>query len=218
MVRDLERFYGGREISNAAATILQRAYRAKRLQNQFSKLLTLALSSDRVDKRLSLLGPDFDAEMSQKKLVPVPTNSQSPMQKAEAEIDRLIMEAAGLMRSVKSGPSVRHIKNRRANAASIKRSASMVTKVRSNPSLASASRDDLDLPSCSPVPPCPPLRGEDFYADSIYVTRDSLYAQEPRNPPKPPQRTVSFLAHGTLPRKVSYVQKHSIEEVENARS
>ena len=75
MVRDLERFYGGREISNAAATILQRAYRAKRLQNQFSKLLTLALSSDRVDKRLSLLGPDFDAEMSQKKLVPVPTNS-----------------------------------------------------------------------------------------------------------------------------------------------
>jgi len=54
-------------------------------------------------------------------------------------------------------------------------------------------------PQASPVPPCPPLRGEDFYPDQepIYFARDSLYCsvRRPRRlPPRPPQRTVSFLA------------------------
>ena len=53
-------------------------------------------------------------------------------------------------------------------------------------------------PSGSPVPPCPPLRGEDFYPDPepVYLARDSLYCsvRRPRRlPPRPPQRTVSFL-------------------------
>ena len=40
-----------------AATVIQRAYRAHRLQSQFSRLMSLAMSADRLDRRLSLLGP-----------------------------------------------------------------------------------------------------------------------------------------------------------------
>ena len=63
-------------------------------------------------------------------------------------------------------------------------------------------------PTCSPVPPCPPLRGRDFYPDQepLYtvipgptrgpLARDSVYCsvRRPRRmPPRVPQRTVSFL-------------------------
>ena len=54
-------------------------------------------------------------------------------------------------------------------------------------------------PQGSPVPPCPPLRGEEFYPEQepVYsLARDSLYCsvRRPRRlPPRPPQRTVSFL-------------------------
>ncbi len=41
----LEAFYGGKEVANTAAFIIQRAYRAHRLQKQFSKLISLALSN-----------------------------------------------------------------------------------------------------------------------------------------------------------------------------
>ena len=58
----------------------------------------------------------------------------------------------------------------------------------------------LASPQSSPVPPCPPLRGEEFYPDQeppVYsLARDSLYCsvRRPRRlPPRPPQRTVSFL-------------------------
>ena len=40
-----------------AAAVIQRAYRAHRLQSQFSRLMSLAMSADRLDRRLSLLGP-----------------------------------------------------------------------------------------------------------------------------------------------------------------
>ena len=61
------------------------------------------------------------------------------------------------------------------------------------------SRDQsLTSPRSSPVPPCPPLRGEEFYPEQeVYsLARDSLYCsvRRPRKlPPRPPQRTVSFL-------------------------
>ena len=62
-----------------------------------------------------------------------------------------------------------------------------------------APRPVVTSPTASPVPPCPPLRGEDFYPeqDNIGFGRDSLYCsvRRPRRlPPRPPQRTVSFLA------------------------
>ena len=43
--------------ANEAAAVIQRAYRAHRLQSQFSRLMSLAMSADRLDRRLSLLGP-----------------------------------------------------------------------------------------------------------------------------------------------------------------
>ncbi len=41
----LEAFYGGKELANTAAYIIQRAYRAHRLQKQFSRLISIALSN-----------------------------------------------------------------------------------------------------------------------------------------------------------------------------
>ena len=51
----LELSYGAG--ANRAAAVIQRAYRAHRLQTQFSRLMSLAMSADRLDRRLSLLGP-----------------------------------------------------------------------------------------------------------------------------------------------------------------
>ncbi len=93
------------------------------------------------------------------------------------------------------------------------------------------SQDDLDLPSSSslvsevvaPPGPCPPLRGEGFYPQSIMAPaagEATFWHQEPlytsaaappdwrrraNPPPRPPQRTVSFLAGDTLPRKVGQI-------------
>ena len=60
-----------------------------------------------------------------------------------------------------------------------------------------------DSVSCSPVPPCPPLRGRHFYPEEpgwfprpAAAMRDSVYCsvRRPRRlPPRVPQRTVSFL-------------------------
>ena len=66
-------------------------------------------------------------------------------------------------------------------------------------------------PTASPVPPCPPLRGEDFYPEqeSIAFGRDSLYCsvRRPRRlPPRPPQRTVSFLASESTSRPTPGMQ------------
>ena len=43
--------------AHSAAVVIQRAFRARRIQSQFEKLMSLALSADRLDRRLSLLGP-----------------------------------------------------------------------------------------------------------------------------------------------------------------
>ena len=54
-VSHLEYIYGGKDRSHGAAAVIQRAFRAFQLQKQFSKLLSLAMSTERIDKRLSLL-------------------------------------------------------------------------------------------------------------------------------------------------------------------
>ncbi len=254
---ELEMRYGGKEVANAAAAIIQRWYRAARLQKSFTKLMELAMSSDRLDKRLSLLGPEmpemsirtqrqcsFRPVVQQQNII----HKQQQLRNAEDNIDRIILEAAGLMRncnvrtnnssSGNHGPSARHIKNRKSGQ-QLRRSVSLkVDRENSNyvqhPNRMEArrlseskSRDDLDLPP-SPVPPCPPLRGEVIYArgmaannhaeDPIYVTKDELYhhqQQQPYHcntlpPPRPPQRTVSFLAGNTLPRKLSHMRQSDI--------
>ncbi len=210
---ELESRYGGREVAHAAAAAIQRWYRAARLQKSFSKLMELAMSSDRLDRRLSLLGPDGSSTQHLQMVQPHQSSftpidySVSPATKlrnAEENIDRLILEAAGLMKnctvsnngSSKGGPSARHIRNRRGGSqAQLRRSLSMKADPRQTQQVHQQrqqepiSRDDLDLPP-SPVPPCPPLRGEVLYGgskavthqdgvlDPIYVTRDDLYTQQ----------------------------------------
>ena len=60
VVRQLELKYGGKELAHNSAIVIQRGFRAARLQRQFSRLLKLALSTDRLDRRMSLLGPDVE--------------------------------------------------------------------------------------------------------------------------------------------------------------
>ena len=66
-------------------------------------------------------------------------------------------------------------------------------------------------PQSSPVPPCPPLRGRDFYPDQEPVysfARDSVYCsvRRPRRmPPRPPQRTVSFLGQEPTPHHMGHL-------------
>lgn len=73
----LEAFYGGKELSNGAAFIIQRAFRAYRLRKQFSHLLLIA----RQDKN----------EVNVDTGLPVPSPPSVP-----DNIDLLILHAAGL--------------------------------------------------------------------------------------------------------------------------
>ena len=77
--------------------------------------------------------------------------------------------------------------------------ADLQNKLNSARDLDTRHRDVSPSRVSSPVPPCPPLRGRDFYPEQepIYsFARDSVYCsvRRPRRlPPRPPQRTVSFL-------------------------
>jgi hypothetical protein len=101
----------------------------------------------------------------------------------EAELDRLILAAAGLRndsRTAASGPSARLIRNRKSpqnnglrRSVSMKASQSGTLENRPKPAMSSedvvmarrGSLDDLDdLSSAGAVPPCPPLRGEGYYS------------------------------------------------------
>ncbi len=212
------------------------------VQRSFSKLMELAMSSERLDRRLSLLGPDLDDGMllqqqqRQQECVQHRHSSfrpQEELRSVEKDIDKLILEAAGMIRDCNNsnssnihGPSARHIRNRKNSH--LQQQQQQRQHLR-HPALGPprSLEDDLDLPP-SPVPPCPPLRGEVLYSskpdDPVYVTRDDLYCRQQQQqlsvvlesqqnwcqaqtlPPKPPQRTVSFMATGTLPRKMSQIK------------
>ena len=227
--QELENQYGGKIVANVAATTIQRAYRSARLQRQFSRLLKLAKSAERLDRRLSLLDPphvsnqnvhNFDAfEVNVDTGLPVQKKlSQPPNQKAGQqlhpelstqvpmdEIDRLILQAAGLSTfssppSAPNGPSARHIKNRKCaskpNLNSSQQQHQQYLRRTTSLRLDRASKrqgvicedynvpfpmrqhhtrakDDLAIthsPGSSPVPPpCPPLRGEEFYTSPNLV-------------------------------------------------
>ena len=142
-VEQLENRYGGKILANVAAITIQRAYRAAKLQRQFDRLVRLAKSADRLDRRMSLLDPstfdyktgcfsndseiNVDTGLAMKNSVSikeciepkkaVSSSSLIPMD----EIDRLILQAAGLSTfssppSASHGPSARHIKNRKSTS------------------------------------------------------------------------------------------------------
>ena len=75
---------------------------------------------------MSLLGPDVEMNVDTGLLITAPPPKlQSPVEKAEAEIDKLILEAAGIIQQSKSqSPSQRHINNRKINN-KMRRSVSM---------------------------------------------------------------------------------------------
>lgn len=130
----LEAFYGGKELSNGAAFIIQRAFRAYRLRKQFSKLLSVALRQE--DK--NEVNVDTGLPVASVKLPepsPVPDN-----------IDLLILHAAGLetFSSIanKSGRNKRDF--RRTQSFKVPKSKRM----------------DLEDQGPGPVPaPCPALKG-----------------------------------------------------------
>ena len=233
-VHQLESKYGGSEIANNAAVVIQRAFRNFRLQKKFSRVLSMATTgTEKLNQKLSYREQN---------------NNKGLKRDFPSPIDLLILQAAGLGTNFgsMSGPSARLIKNRqlggRHSDSRLQRSASYRassgTEKCNTPFRA---RDDSFLQrrirpreddETSPLPPpCPPLRGESFYPHSepiymtghdqnepiyvtknqiepVYVTRENLYRSEQRPAaPRPPQRTVSFLVHDTLPRKMSQIQK-----------
>lgn len=211
----LEAFYGGKYVSNRAAFVIQKSFRAYRLQKQFSRLLSLALSEERlafeegsneinVDTGLPMLDRQH---MDSSDSSPVPDN-----------IDLLILQAAGLetlesiVKANKAGPSARHIKNRRDNGLYLKRTTSlrMSSDKKAAKKAALRTRDDCSLTSFkghqqhhyyedegpSPPPePCPALKGQ-------------YEQQQAATAPRPPQRTVSFLSNQTLPNKINCSHQH----------
>ena len=209
----LEARYGGRYTANKAATIIQRAWRDFNLRSQFSRVLDLAKSVERMGgKRQSLFCEEDD------------------MTEVEMNVDSGTVLPANLT------PAARHIHRRKGRrSGGVSRSSSLkdhrrsgswggfepiekpyqfdepadprpqtVADLQNKMNQARESPIPPPSPSASPVPPCPPLRGEDFYPDHepVYLTRDSLYCsvRRPRRlPPRPPQRTVSFLAEAATP-------------------
>ena len=82
----LEAYYGGKTISNSAAFIIQRAFRAFRLRKQFSKLLSIALTEERSSESSESEEINVDTGL--------PIKAESPVQ--PDNLDLLILQAAGL--------------------------------------------------------------------------------------------------------------------------
>ena len=195
----LEAFYGGKTISNSAAFIIQRAFRAYRLRKKFSKLLSVALTEESSNDTEEI---NVDTGL--------PMKADSPA--APDNLDLLILQAAGLetFTSIvhKVAPSQRHIKARRQGAGGqqphLRRSTSLrICDKRASKKANLVCKDDTyvqgGIPGHeegpSPPPePCPELRGH-------------------YDKPKIPQRTVSFLAHQKLPQKVSQQQQRPLPQI-----
>ena len=160
----LEAFYGGKTISNSAAFIIQRAFRAYRLRKKFSKLLSVALTEESNNDTEEI---NVDTGL--------PMKADSPA--APDNLDLLILQAAGLetFTSIvhKVAPSQRHIKARRQGAGGqqphLRRSTSLrICDKRASKKANLVCKDDTyvqgGIPGHeegpSPPPePCPELRG-----------------------------------------------------------
>ena len=155
----LEAFYGGKELANGAAFVIQRAFRASRLRKQFSGLFTTT-SEDKNEVNVDT-GLPVISTIKPGKSPLVPDN-----------IDLLILQAAGLETFPNNSSSKLMGKNRK----NLRRTQSF--KVTRNKNVESI----LDQ-GPGPIPqPCPALKGS-------------------YDVPKPPQRTVSFLARPQFPNK-----------------
>ena len=225
---ELEAMYGGKPLANTAAIIIQRAYRNYKLQSQFSQLLRLAKSTERLNHRLTLMENDEFVrpalktfQGTQRQITIRPQSSPVP-----ENIDQLLLEAAGLSNLTQQirGPSERHLMNRKIPVSISKpelkqgqqhqqylRRTTSLRVQRNKHKAVLAAKDDLvsrTSPCSSPVPPpCPPLKG--FYHADIYGGKTQEF-RKPSVAPRPPQRTVSFLEQQRLPQKIVSKQQEPI--------
>ena len=227
----LEAFYGGKAISNGAAFVIQRSYRAYRLRKQFSRLLTLALTEKQKQEKYFEESDEInvDTGLPIKAMQAIKKAEDSNVQVADVvknsppennNLDLLILQAAGIetfssiVNKVAVAPCQRHMKTRKNDQGQrLRRSASMRTCNRKAIKKANlTTKDDIsvhhnnndalqyhheevnggyeDGPS-PPPEPCPALRGH----------------YEGGQVPRPPQRTISFLANQKLPMKVTTQQR-----------
>ena len=180
----LEAFYGGKESANGAAFVIQRAVRAWRLRKQFANLLTQKYGGTVL---LSLLLSE-ETEVNVDTGLPVQMTSINPGKspKIPDDIDLLILQAAGLETySSTTGPI--HVRNPSQPSCTsskfVKNNRKDFRRTQSFKVPSRCKRNETDQ-GPGPIPqPCPALKG--FY-----------------DVPKPPQRTVSFLARPQFPNKV----------------
>lgn len=217
--------------AHTAASVIQSAWREYVLRTKFRRMVDIAKSMENISsRRVSLLDPGPEVTESEAEV-----RQQSGQSPAARHINsrRMRRQNAGLNRSNslkdhrRSGswsgfePIERpeetpclcgeEEERRQVTTAGLKPSNSWTERGRPQTAadlqnMMNHSRDQsLSSPRSSPVPPCPPLRGEEFYPEQepVYsLARDSLYCsvRRPRRlPPRPPQRTVSFLGHQPPP-------------------
>lgn len=222
----LEARYGGRFVAHRAAAVIQRAFRSYRLRAQFTAALSLARSEDTnsLRRRSILLSDDFEAAGGYEVAAEFALTSAAARHINNRRRQPPVLNRSSSLRDHRRSGSWSggfepilpedEAKCELPERAVVTADASSALTQRQRPQTAAdlqnqmnQARDERLLvlppsPAASPVPPCPPLRGEGFYEPS-YLSRDSLYCsvRRPRRlPPRPPARTVSFLgeAVGTV--------------------
>lgn len=198
----LEIKYGGCAVSHRAAIIIQRTFRAFRLRKHFSQLMSLALTLDHPENRESFLKKeDHPASCA------LPNKGHLRLNSPINSIDQLILEAAGIPINQELRQCSVTMPLRRSLSLRSKRSNDLTSiSLHRSRSGNREKREDAK----SVVPPCPPLRGEEFYKMTEQTKNQTSLSKSRSShnePPRPPQRTVSFLAHDNLPRKLSFLRE-----------
>ena len=216
----LERRYQGSGVAHRAAATIQAAWRDHVLRTKFRRMVELAQSVENI--RLQESGASSESAAAR--------HIQSRRHMRRQQGGHMIKRSTSLREHRRSGSwsgalevledsETREVSevSRAGESSRLKPSNSWTEtrNIRTAADLQNKLNSARDLsardvsPGCSPVPPCPPLRGRDFYPDQepLYtcvtgpsrgpLTRDSVYCsvRRPRRlpPPRVPQRTVSFL-------------------------
>ena len=216
--------YHGSKTAHQAATVIQTAWRDYVLRTKFTRMVNLAKSVENVSlsQRLSLMEIDNDnIKDDASNISPAARHIQSRRHLRRHNGGHMVKRSTSLKDHRRSGswsggfqPIDIDQEQMPCDCEDVKQTQGGQRLKPSNswtesrPQTAADLQNKLNIardfprdlsPGSSPVPPCPPLRGRDFYPDQEPVysfARDSVYCsvRRPRRmPPRPPQRTVSFL-------------------------
>ena len=213
----LEVRYGGRYTAHRAAAVIQRSWRDYNLRTKFSRVLDLAKSVERMGGKRQSLFVEEELDLAEVEMN-VDSGDVINLSPAARHIHRRKgRRSGGVSRSSSLKDNHRRSGSWSGGFQPIDKPyqcSDIPQYSDSRPHTAADLQNKMNAarespipppsPSASPVPPCPPLRGEDFYPDHepVYLARDSLYCsvRRPRRlPPRPPQRTVSFLGDAATP-------------------